>query len=119
MKTQKNAEELWLAVKNDIELEILKGTYRAGERIPTLVELVEKYGIGRVTAQKVINSLADDGIIVKQVSQGCFVKPYVKDKIFEKRKKRLQLQLEAQAHEAQALGFAKEQFLQIASDVYD
>ncbi|BAL01897.1 putative GntR family transcriptional regulator (plasmid) [Oscillibacter valericigenes Sjm18-20] len=81
--------DLWLTVKRDIELKIISGEYKAGDKLPTIIELSEMYCIGRTTTQKVMESLSDDGTIVKRMSVGCFVKPYVQALLIDKYKNQL------------------------------
>ena len=98
-KGQKNpfgtGTNLWLAVKRDVEVKIITGVYAAGDNIPTIVELCEYYDIGKTTAQKIISALYDDGIIIKKVGYGCFVKPFVKDKLYRQHERDLKKQLKS------------------------
>lgn len=94
MMTKKDMEEqfsphvnLWLAVKRDIEAKIIAGEYPVGSKIPTIVELGEQYNIGKTTVQKVINALDEEGIIIKKMGVGCFVKPYVRKNLLDRHKK--------------------------------
>lgn len=74
-------ESKFLAVKSDIERGIISGKYAAGTKIPTIDELTVEYGICRTTAQKVIKTLVEEGTIISKVGIGCFVKPYIRDKL--------------------------------------
>ena len=73
----------WLSVKKDIEKDIAIGKYVAGDKIPTIDQLMELYGIGRSTAQRVLREMADDGLIICQEGRGSFVRPYVREKLKE------------------------------------
>lgn len=99
---------VWLDVKWDIETKIISGEYTGGSKIPTIVELIEKYNIGKTTAQKIITALYNEGIIVKKVGIGCFVKPFVRQKLFEQHEKILQEQATNIIKEALILGLNKE-----------
>jgi GntR family transcriptional regulator len=83
---------LWLEVKADIEIKIIIGEYAAGGRIPSIVKLAEMYEVGNTTAQKVLESLCDDGTIVKQKGIGYFVKPYEKERLLKIHEKELKSQ---------------------------
>jgi len=112
-------ENLWLAVKRDIETKIITGEYEVGGKIPTIVELVDKYGIGKTTAQKIINALHDEGIIIKKVKLGCFVKPFVKERIYEKHENELETQIGGVVREALLLGLDKDCVLKLIDKVWD
>lgn len=71
----------WLQVKLALERDIIVGNYNAGDQIPTIEQLMVKYSIGRTSAQRVLNELAEEGLIVRKVGKGCFVKPFVRERI--------------------------------------
>lgn len=110
---------LWLFVKKDIEAKIITGEYEAGQKIPTIVELVEQYNIGKTTAQKIINALYDEGTIVKKVGIGCFVKPFVKEKLLEQHGKEFKQQAVNIVEEACLLGFNKEYVMKLIDETWD
>ena len=110
---------LWLFVKRDIEAKIITGEYEAGQKIPTIVELVEQYNIGKTTAQKIINALYDEGTIIKKVGIGCFVKPFVKEKLSEQHSKELKQQALNIVEEACLLGFNKEYVMKLIEEMWD
>lgn len=107
---------LWLTVKKDIETKIMIGEYVVGAKIPTIVELAEHYNIGKTTAHKVINSLYDEGVIMKQVGKGCFVKPFVREKLLRKHKEEFEACINDTIAEALLLGLEKEYVLKVISD---
>lgn len=109
---------LWLGVKKDIEAKIIAGEYEQGGKIPTIVELGEQYNIGKTTAQKVINSLCDEGTIVKRVGIGCFVKPLVRGKLLEKHTKELEQHINGAIEEAFLLGFDREHVRKLIDDMW-
>lgn len=47
----------------DILTDIYVGKLRHGDKLPTLMELCEKYGVGRNTARAVVQRLTDDGFV--------------------------------------------------------
>ena len=109
---------LWLNVKKDIEAKIITGEFVAGGKIPTIVELGLQYNVGKTTAQKVVNALYDEGIIVKKVGIGCFVKPYVKEKLLERHKKELELHINSAVEEAFLLGFDREYVRELIDEMW-
>ena len=110
---------LWLDVKKDIESKIVTEEYTAGSKIPTIVELCEQYNIGKTTAQKVINTLYDEGIIVKKVGIGCFVKPYIKEKLLERHRYEFEQYIKGAVDEAFLLGFDREYVMKLIEQTWD
>jgi GntR family transcriptional regulator len=80
----------WQSVKNDLELKIIRGEYKAGERIPPVRKIAEIYDIGTSTATKTLSQLCEDGTIYQRRGVGCFVKPYVREKLIAKHKRQLE-----------------------------
>ena len=75
----------WLEAKRAIERDIVVGNISAGAQIPTIEQLVIKYGIGRTTAQRVLDELEKDGLIMRKPGKGCYVRPFVKERVRGKR----------------------------------
>lgn len=85
-----NGEAAWLSVKSDIELKIISGDFSADDRIPPIRKIAVIYNIGTTTAAKVLEDLCRDGIIYKRRGIGYFVKPYIKNKLCDEHKKKLE-----------------------------
>lgn len=52
---------------------INSGEIKDGEKLPSEKELTEQFGVSRITTQKAMNMLADQGIIVRRPRLGSFV----------------------------------------------
>lgn len=52
---------------------IRSGQYKPGERIPSLIDIVQEFGIANATAQKVMRALRADGLIHTEPGMGSFV----------------------------------------------
>ncbi|MET8985775.1 winged helix-turn-helix domain-containing protein [Nonomuraea wenchangensis] len=63
----------WRQVHAIIAERIRKGDYKAGERIPSLIDLIEEFGIANATGQKVMRALRADGLIRTEPGMGSFV----------------------------------------------
>jgi hypothetical protein len=53
--------------------EIVAGRRAPGERLPTRDEMVTSYGVSKVTVQRALDRLADDGFVVADGRRGTFV----------------------------------------------
>lgn len=77
---------VWLDVKEDIELKIISGEYKPGDQIPPIRKMASIYNIGVTTAQKVMDDLYHEGTVTRKRGVGFFVKPYVKERLYRKHK---------------------------------
>jgi GntR family transcriptional regulator len=55
--------------------QIAAGVYRPGDRLPSEAQLCESYGVSPMTVRRVINILADQGVVITEQGRGTFVKP--------------------------------------------
>lgn len=62
------------SVAKDLEERIRAGIYRPRERIPTVEELCEAYGVSRITVRRSLDMLEESGLVVKRRGAGTFVK---------------------------------------------
>ncbi len=68
-----NAEKLSQAVVRQIELLILEGILRPGERLPSERELADKMGVSRPSLREAIAELQDKGLLTSKAGAGIFV----------------------------------------------
>ena len=50
------------------------GTYKPGDQIPTEPQLCKLFGVSRITVRKAIDSLSQEGWLVRQQGRGTFVR---------------------------------------------
>lgn len=66
-------EKLSLAVVRQIELLILRGILRPGERLPSERELSDRLGVSRPSLREAISGLQDKGLLTPKAGAGIFV----------------------------------------------
>ena len=57
---------------------LLRARIESGEltsRLPSLRTIAQEYGVSHITAEKAMQVLRDDGLVVTVVGRGTFVKP--------------------------------------------
>lgn len=64
---------LWQQVADDITADIDSGALKSGWRLPSEAELVEVYGVARVTVRRAIAELVKDGKLTVVRGRGTFV----------------------------------------------
>lgn len=64
-------------IRGDIE----SGLYKVGDRIPTESELCDKYNVSRITVRKAVESLSEEGLLIRKQGKGTYVSaPYIPHK---------------------------------------
>ncbi len=66
-------EKLSLAVVKQIELLILRGILRPGERLPSERELAERMGVSRPSLREAISDLQAQGLLTSKAGSGVYV----------------------------------------------
>jgi GntR family transcriptional repressor for pyruvate dehydrogenase complex len=66
-------EKLSHAIERQVELLILRGILRPGERLPAERELAEKLGVSRPSLREAISALQDRGLLTARPGAGVFV----------------------------------------------
>lgn len=67
------SEKISQAVVRQIELLILRGVLRPGERLPSERDLAEKLGVSRPSVRDAVSELQDRGLLVSRAGAGIFV----------------------------------------------
>jgi DNA-binding FadR family transcriptional regulator len=60
-------------VRDQLEAAIERGDYKAGDRLPSQRELVDLFGVSRVSVREAIRSLEAIGLLEVHHGRGCFV----------------------------------------------
>ena len=66
-------EKLSQSVVRQIELLILRGVLRPGERLPSERELSERFGVSRPSLREAISELQETGLLTAKANSGIFV----------------------------------------------
>lgn len=64
---------MWRQIAAVIVGRIEDGTYPAGTKVPSVVELSTEFGVAASTAQKVLAHLKSEGLVRAEVGLGTFV----------------------------------------------
>jgi len=71
----KASAPLYQQVKQHVLDLIASGALKPGERAPSEPELVRALGVARMTANRALNELRDEGIITRRAGSGSYVAP--------------------------------------------
>ncbi|WP_194208551.1 GntR family transcriptional regulator [Superficieibacter sp. 1612_C1] len=72
----------YIQIKNAIKKQILSNTWQVGEKIPSERELAVTHGVTRVTLQKAMHMLEQEGFIERIHGKGMFVTRAIEDDVF-------------------------------------
>lgn len=84
----KEDKPIFQQIAEKVELSILDGSIKEGERVPSTNDFAKFYAINPATAAKGINQLVDQEIIYKKRGIGMFVAEGAREIILTKRKER-------------------------------
>lgn len=65
--------EKYKQIEQALRKEIDQGIYKSGDRLPTELELCEKYNVSRITVRKSLQNLTNQGIVIRKVGDGTYV----------------------------------------------
>jgi DNA-binding LacI/PurR family transcriptional regulator/DNA-binding transcriptional regulator YhcF (GntR family) len=66
-------EVLHVKVRERIRSDVMNGRYSSGSKIPTEAEMIEAYGVSKITVRRAIQDLSAEGLLVGQRGKGIFV----------------------------------------------
>lgn len=64
---------LYMEIYDQLIQDINTGLIKTGDKMPTEMELAERYGVSRITSKKALNLLADEGVVIRHKGLGSFV----------------------------------------------
>ncbi|MBS1797705.1 MAG: GntR family transcriptional regulator [Acidobacteria bacterium] len=64
---------LYYQLENVLREKITSGAFAGGDRLPTEIELIEQYGVSRITVRQALQSLSEEGLIERRQGRGTYV----------------------------------------------
>lgn len=61
-------------IADDLRQQILDGDLQAGDQLPTEASLMDEYGVSRIVIRGAMESLQNEGLVIKQRGKGTFVR---------------------------------------------
>ena len=68
-----NRVPLYYQLEGLLREKIASGNFVAGDRLPTESELIQQYGVSRITVRQALTALAEEGLIERRQGRGTFV----------------------------------------------
>ena len=76
---------LWRQIEQSLAEDIAAGLFSGGERLPTELELSERFGVNRHTLRRAMAALSERGLVRVEQGRGTFVQEHVIDYLIGKR----------------------------------
>src|SRR6195256_159264 len=73
VESHDNLQPLYLRVKRHIVENISSGKWATSARVPSENEIVKSFGVSRMTANRALRELSDEGVLVRIAGVGSFV----------------------------------------------
>jgi GntR family transcriptional regulator of arabinose operon len=73
MEDSKRNKAMYIQIADDIRRKILNKLINEDEKLPSEAELADQYNVSRITSQKALNVLANEGLIYRVKGSGSFV----------------------------------------------
>ncbi|MGB4562576.1 MAG: GntR family transcriptional regulator, partial [Methylophilaceae bacterium] len=72
---------LYIQVKQKITQELMSGNWRAGDLIPSEIELAQSYQVSQGTVRKAIDELSIEKILIRRQGKGTYVTTHNEEQI--------------------------------------
>lgn len=73
LRSRAGGEPLYATIKQFVIEEIGKGSLKPGDQLPTEAQLVERFGVSRMTANRALRELQSEGTITRRAGVGSFI----------------------------------------------
>lgn len=105
-------------IKDWISDQIISGTLKEDDRVPSTNEIVQFYKVNHLTVAKGVNQLVDQGVIYKKRGVGMFVALDAKEKLMGERKQNFKEEyLKPMMDEARKLGLTDQEISQLITEM--
>src|SRR5699024_6034145 len=105
-------------IKDWISDQIISGTLKEDDRVPSTNEIVQLYKVNHLTVAKGVSQLVNQGIIYKKRGVGMHVAPDAKEKLRGERKQNIKEEyLKPMMDEARKLGLTNDEISQLITEM--
>jgi GntR family phosphonate transport system transcriptional regulator len=70
---------IWKQIEKNLLTDIAEGVFTAGDKMPTEMELVRRFGVNRHTVRRAISALVDSNVVRVEQGRGAFVQEQILD----------------------------------------
>lgn len=104
---------------NSIKDEIVKGSLKEGEKLPSIRSLAKELNISVITTKRAYDELEREGFISTVAGKGCYVSYFNKELIHEQKLKEVEEHLEKAVDIAKSIGLTRDDINEILNLIYE
>ena len=117
--SNKTSRPLYEQFSTQIRVQIMSGTLKAGEALPSIRSLAKSLQISVLTVQKAYDLLQTDGFIETTAGKGCYVSVQNPDFYLEEQQKRIEGYLNEAIEIARAAGIPLDKLTNLLALLYE
>ncbi|KII00519.1 hypothetical protein LP52_01120 [Streptomonospora alba] len=69
----------WVQIADELEERVRDRRYPSGTRVPSVLQLMEEFGVASATAQKALSALRERGLTYTEPGLGSFVRAHPRE----------------------------------------
>ena len=110
---------LYEQIENQIKTQILNGSLKAGDPLPSIRNLAKELKVSIITSKRAYEELEKEGFIQTVVGKGTFVSGANSERLKEAAISEMENKLEEIIISAKALGLSLEECIEIFKSIYE
>lgn len=117
--SNKVSRPLYEQISSQIKAQIMNGTLKAGEALPSIRSLARSLQISVLTVQKAYDRLQEEGFIETTAGKGCYVSAQNQDFYLEEQQKRIEAHFTDAIEIARASGITLDKLRDLLTLLYE
>ncbi len=117
--SNKTSRPLYEQIVAQIKSQIMNGTLKAGEMLPSIRSLARSLQISILTVQKAYDILQEDGFIETTAGKGCYVSARNQDFYLEEQQKKIEEHFNEAIETARTSGISLEKLIDLLTLLYE
>ena len=110
---------LYEQIENQIKTQILNGSLKAGDPLPSIRNLAKELKVSIITSKRAYEELENEGFIQTVVGKGTFVSGANSERLKEAAISEMESKLEEIILSAKSLGLSLEECIEIFKSIYE
>jgi len=113
-----STQPIYEQIKNQIKKQIIEGSLKAGEALPSIRVLAKELNVSVITTKRAYEELEKEGFIITVPARGTFVAEIDREKIVGTKMKEVEEELEKVVLKAKELGIELNKLIDMVDKLY-
>lgn len=113
-----STQPIYEQIKNQIKKQIIEGSLKAGEALPSIRVLAKELNVSVITTKRAYEELEKEGFIITVPARGTFVAEIDREKIVGTKMKEVEEELEKVVLKAKELGIELNKLIDMVDKFY-